>query len=124
MKKIIYYYQTLSSLQNLPNYPTHVYLSSLHFSTRCLRLNDVDVDERGVPVIMLKRIEGVEWSALMGNDERVKTEFEATDPLEWHLRVLMQVCRAVEYAHGHGILHLDIKPSNVMIGAQGFISRR
>ncbi len=30
----------------------------------------------------------------------------------------LQVCRAVAYAHSQNILHLDLTPSNVMIGAQ------
>jgi serine/threonine-protein kinase len=80
---------------------------------------DVDVDERGVPVILLKRIEGTEWSELIGAPERVREEFEAPDPLDWHLRVFEQVCNAVEHAHSLGIVHLDIKPENIMIGAHG-----
>ena len=30
-------------------------------------------------------------------------------------RVMVQVCKAIDFAHQHGILHRDIKPSNIMI---------
>ena len=34
-------------------------------------------------------------------------------------RLLVPVCRAVQFAHGHGVLHRDLKPSNVLIGRDG-----
>ncbi len=35
------------------------------------------------------------------------------------LRSFLAVCQAVAYAHRHGVAHLDLKPSNVMIGEFG-----
>lgn len=35
------------------------------------------------------------------------------------IRILYEVCQALEYAHGQDVLHLDIKPSNVLIGFCG-----
>ena len=33
--------------------------------------------------------------------------------------VVLQVARALEHAHGQGVLHRDMKPSNVLLGADG-----
>ncbi len=37
------------------------------------------------------------------------------------LEVLVRVCDAVAFAHSRGILHLDLKPGNVMVGEHGQI---
>ena len=35
------------------------------------------------------------------------------------IKILMRVCEALEYAHSKGVLHLDIKPDNIMVGPFG-----
>ena len=77
------------------------------------------LDEAGHPLIVLKRIEGVDWSDLIGDDAAVEARFGATDRLAWNLEILLQVLNAVRFAHSRGIVHRDLKPSNVMIGEFG-----
>jgi serine/threonine-protein kinase len=82
-------------------------------------VHDIGLDAKGMPLIVLKRIEGVDWSELMGDAPRVQEQYGAADLLEWNLGILMQVCNAVSYAHSRGIVHRDLKPENVMIGEFG-----
>ncbi len=82
-------------------------------------VHDVATDESGVPHIVMRRIEGDTWTALLDDPDRVATEYAARDVLEWHLRVLMTVCAALTHAHGRGVVHRDLKPDNVMVGAAG-----
>ncbi|MGZ3476453.1 MAG: serine/threonine-protein kinase [Polyangiales bacterium] len=80
---------------------------------------DVSVDDKGGPLIVLKRIEGLAWADLMHDYAAIEERFGATDPLEWNLRTLGQVCNAIHFAHARGVLHRDLKPGNVMIGGFG-----
>ena len=79
----------------------------------------LEVDGDGVPVIVMKRIAGVEWSELLGDAGEVERRFGATDLLVWNLGILISVLNALRYAHSRGVVHRDLKPSNVMIGDFG-----
>jgi serine/threonine-protein kinase len=80
---------------------------------------DIVADGDGVPLIVLKKIEGVAWSELIHDGEAVRTRFGAEDLLEWNLAIALQVANAIGFAHSRGVLHRDIKPENVMIGSFG-----
>ncbi|AKF02959.1 serine/threonine-protein kinase [Sandaracinus amylolyticus] len=79
---------------------------------------DIVLDQ-GAPLIVLKRIDGTEWSALLRDPAEVTRRFGVADVLAWHVGILVQVCNAVHYAHTKGIIHRDLKPENVMIGEFG-----
>ena len=82
-------------------------------------IHDIIIDAQGHPAIVLKRIEGQPWEALMFDAKTVKRRFGADDLLEWNLQVLTQVANAVASAHSRGIVHRDLKPDNVMVGEFG-----
>ncbi|MCC6527407.1 MAG: serine/threonine protein kinase [Polyangiaceae bacterium] len=84
-----------------------------------LPVYDVALDPEGVPHIVLKRIEGEPWSRLMRADESARARLGVADLLDFNLDVLMQTSRALHFAHSRGILHRDVKPDNVMVGAHG-----
>jgi serine/threonine-protein kinase len=67
----------------------------------------------GEVLLVMKRIEGSVWSAQLAQR---KTPH---DDLRRHVEVLIDVCRAVQFAHARGVLHRDLKPSNVMVGSFG-----
>jgi eukaryotic-like serine/threonine-protein kinase len=39
-------------------------------------------------------------------------------PIERAIRITLAICDAVEHIHGHGVVHRDIKPDNVLVCAE------
>lgn len=42
-------------------------------------------------------------------------------PLGERVRLLLQACQALRYAHARGVLHQDIKPGNLLVSADGSV---
>ncbi|MDE3136125.1 MAG: serine/threonine protein kinase [Acidobacteriota bacterium] len=42
-------------------------------------------------------------------------------PLAKKVGYIIQICRALEYAHKHGVVHRDIKPGNIMGTNEGTV---
>jgi len=80
---------------------------------------DLGLDASGAPLLVMKRIEGDTWSTLLDHPETMKRHAGTVDPLEFNLRVLIQVCNAIHFAHSRDVVHRDLKPDNVMIGHFG-----
>ena len=84
-----------------------------------LPIHALALNADGKPVIVMKRIEGVTWSALLRDPSAMEAHAPGKVPLDEHLRILTQVCHAVHFAHTRGVVHRDLKPENVMVGAFG-----
>jgi formylglycine-generating enzyme required for sulfatase activity/serine/threonine protein kinase len=77
---------------------------------------DLGQNNTGEVLLAMKLIDGLEWKESLAV---ISEEELAVDYLEKNLEILLNVCNAVAFAHSRNIVHLDLKPSNVMIGAFG-----
>jgi hypothetical protein len=67
----------------------------------------------GRPFLAMKLVKGRTLADLLG--ERADPSAERSR----FLAIFEHVCHAVGYAHAHGVIHRDLKPGNVMVGAFG-----
>jgi serine/threonine-protein kinase len=84
-----------------------------------LPIHALSLDADGLPVVVMKRIEGVTWSKLLSGEADLSLYAPGRNRLESHLRIAMQLCNAVHFANSRGIVHRDLKPDNVMLGRFG-----
>jgi serine/threonine-protein kinase len=75
-----------------------------------VRLIDAGVDAEGRPFLVMDLAQGDPITAWC--DERRL-------PLRDRLRLFVAVCEAVQSAHQHLIVHLDLKPGNILVTAEG-----
>lgn len=79
-------------------------------------VHDLWMSPSGECRFTMKKIDGRTLSELVASQppgQRTRAEFEA------QLQIVVRVCDALSYAHHHGVLHRDVKPSNVMVGNHG-----
>jgi len=67
----------------------------------------------GIKFITMEYVEGKDLHSLLHEHKK----FAPKDAVE----IILQVCRALEAAHGEGIIHRDLKPQNIMQHKQGRI---
>ncbi len=76
---------------------------------------DVGTDDAGTPFFTMKRVRGRTLAAVLSA--------RATGEEAWSTRRLLgaisTVALAIDYAHGRGVVHGDLKPQNVMLGRFG-----
>ncbi|MEP6991181.1 MAG: protein kinase [bacterium] len=70
------------------------------------RVFDAGVTDDGLPYFVMERVSGVSIT-----DYATARCLTTRD----RLKLLIQVCRAVQHAHQKGVIHRDIKPSNVIV---------
>lgn len=74
------------------------------------RLVDGGLTVEGSPYLAMELVEGVpitDWMEEHGLDVATR------------LRVFLEVCDAVQYAHQNLVLHRDLKPSNILVTSEG-----
>ena len=67
--------------------------------------------EQGVSYIAMEYVEGDSLRTVLGRGPRLLSERV--------IALLQQIASALDFAHGRGIIHRDVKPANVLLTARG-----
>ncbi|MGE0141949.1 MAG: tetratricopeptide repeat protein [Planctomycetota bacterium] len=70
---------------------------------------DAGTTPRGLPYFVMELCRGESLTTWCDKNRRTITE---------RLMLFVQICQAVQHAHGKGIIHRDLKPSNILVGMQ------
>ena len=74
------------------------------------RLLDGGATEEGVPYFVMELVEGQPIDKYCDSHKL---------GIPARLKLFLQVCSALQYAHQHQIIHRDIKPANILVTAEG-----
>ena len=80
---------------------------------------DVAIDKNGNPYFTMKLLKGETLESILNKIKKNDKTTIETFSLTRLLNIFISICDAIDYAHTKGVLHLDIKPSNVMVGDFG-----
>lgn len=71
---------------------------------------DFGTTNDGRPYHVMKLIEGCTLQEMLRRGESTPAML---------LSVFVEICNTMAYAHSHGVIHLDLKPANIMVGEFG-----
>lgn len=82
-------------------------------------VHDVNISDGGMPYFSMRKADGDSLHELIEQSKPPHAVEEPIQSFSDRANIIIKVCDAVAYAHGQGIIHQDIKPSNIMIGEFG-----
>jgi eukaryotic-like serine/threonine-protein kinase len=77
---------------------------------------DMGLNDDGEPFFTMKLFQGLrldEWR------KKLNTPQSQTSAMQEAIQIFVKVCQAISYAHANGVIHLDLKPENIGVGAYG-----
>lgn len=79
-------------------------------------VHELAVADNGLPYFTMKLVDGEPFDKWLADPWRPPGSSER---VELGLEILIKLCDALAYAHHRGVIHRDIKPQNLMVGAFG-----
>ncbi len=80
---------------------------------------DIALDENGNPYFTMKALKGETLADIIKQLRSGNAEYRNRYTRTRLLGIFLKVCNAIDYAHTKGVIHLDLKPSNINVGDFG-----
>jgi serine/threonine-protein kinase len=80
---------------------------------------DVGLDDEGRYFFVMKYVDGDTLESVIHHLREGDPEYHLRYPIERRVAIFVDVLRALAAAHARGVVHRDVKPSNVMVDRRG-----
>lgn len=77
-----------------------------------IQVIDQGESDCGQPYFIMQYVKSVNLSAVLSRSDVAITR---------KLDIVMQICKALSYAHRNGVVHRDIKPANILVDYEGHV---
>ncbi len=84
-----------------------------------LPVHDLDYTDGALIYFTMGLADGKSLHDVIDDIEEQKDGADEKWSMDERVRILLQACNAIAYAHSQGIVHNDVKPSNIMVGEYG-----
>lgn len=78
-------------------------------------VHEIGQVEGGRPYFAMRLVDGLTLTQLLNSRENHRTD------LPRMIQIFEKICQAMAYAHAQRVIHRDLKPGNIMIGAFGVV---
>ena len=84
-------------------------------------VHELSLDENDQPYYVMKFVHGQTLKEVIEDYHSGKNDVATPREVQWLrlLNIFLDLCQTIAYAHSRGVIHRDIKPDNVMVGAYG-----
>ena len=82
-------------------------------------VHEIGMDAAGAPYFTMKLLRGETLAAVLERLNKQDAEALERYSLFHLLHIFIKICNGISFAHSKGVLHMDLKPSNIQIGEFG-----